>query len=142
MPIVVPVEDINLAVVMTIGAACNRSRDVTAVHVIVDPDTPSHVEERWRKQFPDVPLVVIDSPYRTVADPIAAYVDYPLRRAPHAVIVMVPLLEVRHWFQRPLVNQSLKRLSKLLARRRQVEVVHYPFSAGASGRRRRRGSAA
>ncbi len=130
VPIVVPVEDINLATVMTLSAACDRSRDVTAVHVIMDPDEPSVVEERWATQFPDVPLVVIDSPYRTVTDPIAAYVNDRLREAPHELIVMVPVIEVRHWYQRPLVNQSLSRLTSLLRRRRQVQVVSYPFSAG------------
>lgn len=134
VPVIVPVEEINLATVMTVGAACERSRDVTAVHVIVDPDEPSTVEQRWRDQFPDVPLVVIDSPYRTAADPIAAYVDDRLFEAPHEVTVMVPVLEVRHWYQRPLVNQSLKRLDKLLARRRQVLVVRVPFTPGSKGR--------
>jgi len=142
VPIIVPIEDINLATVMTIGAACERSRDVTAVHVIVDPDERSTVEERWREQFPDVPLVVIDSPFRTAADPIAAYVDDRLREAPHEVTVMVPVLEVAHWYQRPLVNQNLKRLDKLLARRHQVAVVRFPFTPGSHGRRRGAGSGA
>jgi len=135
IPIIVPVEDINLATVMTLGAACDRSRDVTAVHVQVDPDEPSHVAERWHRQFPDVPLVVIDSPFRTVSDPIASYVDDRLRQAPHEVTVMVPLLEVSHWYQRPLVNQSLKRLSTLLERRGRVSVIAYPFSPGSRGRK-------
>ena len=47
------------------------------------------------------------------------------------------MLEVRHWYERALVNQSLKRLRKLLARRRQVLVVDHPFRRGSTGRRRR-----
>ncbi|MFN8617105.1 MAG: APC family permease [Dehalococcoidia bacterium] len=138
IPILVPVEDVNLATVMTLGAACERSRDVTAIHVLVDPDAPSTVSARWNRQFPGIPLVVIDSPFRTVADPIARYVDDRLKRAPHEVTVMVPLLEVKHWYHRPLVNQSLKRLTRLLQNRRHVNVVQHPFSAGSMGRRRGR----
>lgn len=138
VPIIVPVEDINLATVMTLGAACERSRDVTAVHVIVDPEAPSTVEARWLRQFPSIPLVVITSPFRTVADPIARYVDDRLKRAPHEVTVMVPLLEVTRPYHRPLVNQSLKRLTKLLENRRHVNLVAHPFSAGSMGRRRGR----
>lgn len=138
VPIIVPVEDVNLATVMTLGAACERSRDVTAVHVIVDPDEPSTVEQRWARQFPNIPLVVIASPFRTVADPIARYVDDRLKRAPHEVTVMVPLLEVKRPYHRPLVNQSLKRLTRLLENRRHVNVVQFPFSAGSFGRRRSR----
>jgi hypothetical protein len=144
-PVIVPVEDINLATVMTLGAACERSRDVTAVHVIVDPDEPSTVEQRWASQFPDIPLVVIDSPYRTASDPIAVYVNDRLREAPHEVVVMIPVLDVRprsaglRLFVRPLVNQSLKRLRRLLAGRRHVEVVSYLYNPGlGTGRRKQR----
>lgn len=137
VPIIVPVEAINLATVMAIGAACERSREVIAVHVLVDPDERSTVEERWQKQFPSVPLVVIDSPFRTVAEPIVVYVNDRLRSAPHEVAVMVPTIEVRHWYQRPLVNQSLKRLIKLLGTRRHVTVLESPFGSGS--RRRSRG---
>lgn len=138
VPIIVPVEEVNLATLMTLGAACERSRDVTGVHVIVDPDQPSTVEQRWAQQFPNIPLVVIASPFRTVADPIARYVDDRLKRAPHEVTVMVPLLEVKRPYHRPLVNQSLKRLTRLLENKRHVNLVQYPFSAGSLGRRRGR----
>lgn len=136
--ILVPVEDINLATVMTLGAACERSREVTAIHVRVDPGDSSDFEQRWRQQFPAIPLVVIDSPFRTVADPIARYIDDALKRPPHELTVMVPLLEVRRWWHRPLVNQSLKRLASLLKARRHVTVVSYPFYAGGTAGRRRR----
>ena len=122
VPVVVPVEEINLATVLAVGAACARSRDVRAVHVVMDPDEPSKLAERWRHQFPGVPLVIIDSPYRTVADPIAAYVRTRVREVPHEVHVIVPLLIVRRWYQRPLVNQSLKPLVKLMGREGHVTV--------------------
>ena len=137
LPIIVPVEEINLATVMAIGAACERSRDVTAVHVVVDPDSPSDVEERWHRQFLHVPLVVIDSPFRTVSDPLAAYIDDRLKEAPHEVMVLIPVIEVSRRYQRPLVNQSLKRLSGMLAGRRQAHVAYYSFDASGAGRRRR-----
>lgn len=140
VPVVVPVEEINLATIMTLGAACERSRDVTAVHVMVDPDERSTVPKRWATQFPNITLVVIDSPFRTVADPIASYVHDRLGDSPHEVTVMIPSLEVRHWYHRPLVNQSLGRLTTLLGRRRQVNIVKIPFSPGNLGRPRRRGS--
>jgi hypothetical protein len=138
VPVVVPVEDVNLATVMTVAAACGLSRRVIAVHVIVDPDAPSTVEDRWNSQFPNVPLVLIESPYRTAAEPIAAYVDDLVKRAPYEVTVLVPVLEVPHWYQRPLVNQSLKRLRGLLAQRRQVSVQSYPFGIGSAARRGQR----
>lgn len=138
IPIVVPVEDINLAVVMALGAACERSRDVRAVHVRVDPDTPSTVAERWSRQFPFIPLAVIESPFRTVADPIANYVRDLAHLPPYQVEVVVPMIEVRHRYERPLVNQSLQRLKGLLAGQRHIGISTYSFAEGSGGRRRRR----
>lgn len=129
VPVIVPVEDITLATTMALGAACERSRDVTAVHVTVDPEEPSDVESRWDQQFPHVPLVVIDSPFRTVADPLAAYIDDRLRTGSHEVVVIIPVLEVGRWYQRPLVNQSLKHLGARLSRRRHAELIYLPFDA-------------
>lgn len=137
IPVIVPVQRINLAAVMALGAACERSRRVTAVHVIVDPEDRSSVEERWRQQFPGVPLVVIDSPYRTVAEPIALYVNDLLRAPPHEVAVLLPLIKVEHWWHRPLVNQSVKGLASLLRGRRHVDVVPYVFHPGSPHGRRR-----
>jgi hypothetical protein len=137
VPIVVPVEDINVATLMAVSAACEQSRDVRALHVAMDPDAPSTVARRWRRQFPNIPMVVIESPYRTVSDPIAAYVKDRLYEAPHEITLMIPVVEVRHWYQRPLVNQSLAGLRRMLKDTRHVNVVTSPFSPGSRGRRGR-----
>lgn len=139
VPVVVPIEEINLATVMAIGAACERTRDVRALHVMVDPDHPSTVPARWRRQFPNIRLIVIDSPYRTVADPIANYVKELAHTPPYEVQVLLPVIEVRHRYERLLVNQSLKRLKKMLAGRRHIAVTLFPFHEGGPGRRRRAG---
>jgi amino acid transporter len=137
-PTIVPVEDIDLASVMALGAACERSRDVRAVHVHFDPDARSTLKQRWQAQFPRLPLVLIDSPYRTVADPIASYAEELVHEPPYRVDVIVPVVEVRHRYERPLVNQALKRLPGLLANRQRVSVTLQPFSEGGPRRRRRK----
>ena len=136
--VVVPVEDINLATIMALGAACERAADVRAVHVKVDPDQPSVVAERWQRQFPNIRLIVIDSPYRTLAEPIASYVTQLAHQPPYEVEVIVPTIETRHRYERPLVNQSLKRLERLLAAQRHVTVSRHQFAEGGPRRRGKR----
>lgn len=128
-PIFVPVEEINLPTVMALEAACQRSKNVTAVHVNYDSEDDDSVMRRWAAQFPNVPLVVIDSPYRTVAEPLSWYIQDRLKVWPSATI-MLPVVQVKRWWQRPLVNQSLKRLRGLLRRRKAVEFVEQPFGLG------------
>ncbi|MGI8927080.1 MAG: APC family permease [Tepidiformaceae bacterium] len=130
VPVLVPVEEINLATVMALDAACQRSRDVSAVHVNFDVEDGDIIIKRWHSQFPNVPLVVIESPFRTVAEPFSVYVTDQLRQWPHETTIIVPVIHVRHWYQRPLVNQSLRRLRTLIGRRKTVELIEQPFSVG------------
>jgi amino acid transporter len=128
-PTIVPVEEITLPTVTALQAACQRSSNVTAVHVNYDPEDEDWLIKRWPKQFPHIPLVVINSPYRIVAEPLSWYVQDQLRKSPGATIV-IPSVHVRHWWQRPLVNQSLRRLRGLLRRRKGVQFDDVPFYVG------------
>jgi amino acid transporter len=128
-PVLVPVDEINLPTVTALSAACERSSNVTAVHVNYDVEDGDELIKRWHAQFPGIPLVVINSPYRTVAEPLSWYVADRLKQWPGA-IVMLPVIEVSHWYQRPLVNQSLRRLKTLLKRRKTVEFIEQPFGIG------------
>jgi amino acid transporter len=125
-PIIVPVEEITLPTVAALETACRRSSNVTAVHVNYDPEDEDALITRWPSQFPNVPLIVINSPYRIVAEPLSWYVNDRLRAIPGATIIM-PTVQVGRWWQRPLVNQSLRRLKTLLRQRRTVEWEDVPF---------------
>ncbi|MFN0094161.1 MAG: APC family permease [Dehalococcoidia bacterium] len=126
-PVFVPVEEINLPTVMALSAACDRSSNVTAVHVNFDAEDDDGLIKRWDSQFPRIPLVVIASPFRTVAEPLAWYVNDRMRQTPNATVIL-PVIEVRRFWQRPLVNQSLRRLPVLLKRRKSVEFIEQPFA--------------
>jgi amino acid transporter len=128
-PTIVPVEEINLPTVAALEMACQRSSAVTAVHVNYDPEDDDALMKEWPKRFPNVPLVVIHSPYRTVAEPLSWYIRDRLQVIP-GVTILLPSIRVRRWWQRPLVNQSLRRLRTLLRRRRAVGFEDVPFSFG------------
>jgi amino acid transporter len=128
-PTIVPVEEINLPTLAALEMACQRSSAVTAVHVNYDPEDDDALIREWPRRFPNVPLVVIHSPYRTVAEPLSWYVRDRLQVIP-GVTILLPSIRVRRWWQRPLVNQSLRRLRTLLKRRRAVGFEDVPFAVG------------
>ena len=131
-PAIVPVEEINLATLSALDAACERSAVVTAVHVNYDAEDDDRLIKQWEAQFPRIPLVVINSPYRTASEPLAWYIADRLRESPGAT-VFLPVVQVGRARQRPLVNQSLRRLRTLLGRRRTVEFIEQPFSISKGG---------
>ena len=53
-----------------------RSRRTSAAVLISDdPAEAARIRERWERQLPDVPLVVVESPYRALVGPLLAYLD-------------------------------------------------------------------
>ena len=52
-----------------------KSDDVTAVHVSVDEEDTRKVQEKWAIYGGDVPLVIIESPYRELLHPLISYIE-------------------------------------------------------------------
>ena len=81
---------------------------------------------------PGVPLVVVESPYRALVGPLAAYLDvldaaWPADKPAPITFVVVPEYVARHWWERILYNQSVKRLRSALLGRPHTVVVNVPY---------------
>ena len=130
--VVIPVPGLNRAVVQAVNVGRSISDDVRAVYITDDPDEATVVRERWERQVPGVPLVVVESPYRALAGPLVAYLDVldhawpPDKEAP-ITFVVVPEYVARNWWERILYNQSSKRLRTILLGRPYTVVVNVPY---------------
>ncbi len=126
--LIVPVEGIDLAVLKTLEYARSLSRSVTAVHVTDDIEEGRRFREQWESTIVDVPLVLIDSPYRSFVAPILSYIDA-LSAADPSRVVSVVLPDFRTalpgtgW----LHNQSARRLKKALLDRPDSGVIELPY---------------
>jgi amino acid transporter len=130
--IVVPVAGIDRAVVQAINVGRTIGRDVHAVLISDAPAEAAAVRERWERQLPDVPLVVVESPYRALVGPLLAYLDVLDEEpggGPDAPItfVVIPEYVARSWWERLLYNQSARRLRSALLGRRHTVVVNVPY---------------
>jgi amino acid transporter len=73
--VVVPIAGVHRGIVDAIAFARSISDDVTAVYVELEPGTGERVRERWERWWPDVPLVVAPSPYRSIIGPLLDFLD-------------------------------------------------------------------
>ncbi len=84
-----------------------------------------------RKQnVADPKLVILQSPYRAVIDPIAKYVMNLEKENPdRQIAVVISELVERHWLQRLLHNQRARTLTALLTRNgdQRIVVVNVPW---------------
>ena len=111
------------------------SRDIRAVFVTEDQEVAEAMRDRWERQIPDVPLVIVESPYRAVISPVIAYLDVldqawpPDKEAPITIVVL-PEYVARHWWDRLLYNQTAKRLKSALLGREHTVVADVPYRRG------------
>jgi amino acid transporter len=129
---IVPVPTINRAVVRAINVARSISDEVTAVYISDDPEGAAEMRERWERQVPNVPLVIVESPYRALAGPLMAYLSvldlaWPPDRPDPITFVVIPEYVATHWWERILYNQSARRLRTVLLGRPHTVVVDVPF---------------
>jgi amino acid transporter len=130
--VVVPIPGLNRAVYQAINVSRSISDDVRAVFITDVPEDAVALRERWERQVPDVPLVVVESPYRALTGPLQAYLDVldaawpPDKEAPITFVVL-PEYVARRWWERILYNQSVKRLRSSLLGRPHTVVVNVPY---------------
>jgi amino acid transporter len=130
--VVVPINGLNRAVVQAINVGRSISDDVRAVYITDDPESAAALRLDFERQLPGVPLVVVESPYRTLIGPLLAYLDvldtaWPPDKAAPITFVVIPEYVARSWWERILYNQSAKRVRAALLGRPHTVVVAVPY---------------
>jgi amino acid transporter len=133
--VIIPVNGINRAVVQAVNFGRSLAPDVRAVYVTDDLDVADALRARWERQLPDVPLVIVESPYRAVISPVVAYLDildqaWPPEKEAPVTIVVLPEYVARHWWDRVLYNQTAKRLKTALIGREHTVIADVPYRRG------------
>jgi len=130
--VVVPIPGLTRAVVQAINVGRSVSEDIRAVYISNDPAQAIRLRADFERQLPGVPLVVVESPYRTLAGPFLAYLELldaawpPGKREP-ITFVVIPEYVARSWWERILYNQAAKRLRAVLLGRPHTVLVNVPY---------------
>ncbi|MFL5721150.1 MAG: APC family permease [Chloroflexota bacterium] len=130
--VVVPIPGLNRAVVQAINVGRSVGEDVRAVYITDDAEEAAALRADFERQIPGVPLVVVESPYRTLVGPLLAYLDvldaaWPPDKPAPITFVVIPEYVARSWWERILYNQSSKRLRTVLLGRPHTVVMAVPY---------------
>ncbi len=126
--VIVPVSDVTRDVVQAIKFGRTISADVTAVHVTDDADHAIGLRRRFAQQVPGIPLVVLESPFRSLVRPLVRFLEETAdRMADGVVIVLLPEFVARHWWERWLFNDNQRRIRSALLGRRNLVVAEVPY---------------
>jgi len=128
--VVMPVAGVNQVTLRTLAYARSITDNVVAVHVASDEEAEdvTKLEEKWHKWVADVPLVIVESPYRSLLRPLLSYVDALHRQQPERILtVLIPEFVAVKWWENLLHNQSALRLKGSLLFRPGIVVTSVPY---------------
>jgi len=119
--VVIPISAVHRGVVHAVAYARSISTDVTAVYVELDSGAGERVREKWERRWPDVPLVILPSPYRSIVGPLLDFLDQTDQQHDDGQLATVVLPEFipARWWHGLLHNQTAWLIKTALLYRRQ-----------------------
>ena len=132
--VVIPISGVHRGMVDAVNFARSISDNVTAVYVELEAGAGAKARLEWESWWPNVPMVVVPSPYRSIVAPLLQFLDD--TDAQHndgqLATVVLPEFIPGRWWQSLLHNQTAWLLkTALLYRRRQQGlervIIDVPF---------------
>ncbi len=128
IPVIVPISKLNRVARQTLAYARSISDNVTAVHVSDEPKELDEFQRQWEAIGTDIPLILIESPYRSLLGPLMSYLDEVEKQRPgDTITVVLPEFVAHHLWQHVLHNQTALRLKAALLFRPGTVVTSVPY---------------
>ncbi len=126
--VMVPISGVQRAVVHALRYAESISTDVRAVYVSDNPVAIAALQKDWETWGGSVRLVVLNSPYRSLMEPLMEYIKRTEQERTNAYITIVlPEFVPSKWWHHLLHNQSALLIKGALLFRPNVVVTSVPF---------------
>ncbi len=127
--VVVAIAGVHRGSLEALNYARTLSDDVTALHVSIDPVESAKVRDKWSIYGEGTRLVILDSPYRLLVEPMMEYLDslIALRQPTEMITVVVPQFVTNRWWENLLHNQSAFLLRFGLLFKPGVVIIEVPY---------------
>ena len=124
--VVVPIAGLNRASLTAIEYAEGISANVMVVHVVGSASEGEELRREWNEAGFQMPLVLIESPYRQLVGPLIDFVEQQHVETGQIVTVVLPEFVPAHLYEVPLHNQTAWRLRTALWTHPGVVTVSVP----------------
>jgi amino acid transporter len=119
---------IHRGVLQAINYARSLSPDALAVHISYDESKEQRLRNDWNKFGGDTPLLVLNSPYRTLIGPLMRYIEATEKlRDDDVVTVVLPEFVPAKWWHQFLHNASGIIIRWHLSKRPEVVLVNVRY---------------
>ena len=129
--IILPVSGITQVVEQSLNYAESLSAEqIIALYIPFEREEENQFEEKWKKWRPDVRLVTLYSPYRSVIVPLSKFIDTVQRKASESnyrVTVVIPQFIPKKGWHNFLHNQTSLLIRTHLLYRKNVIITTVPY---------------
>ena len=106
-PAVVVVAQLNRVTVDALDYARTIADEIIAVHVDIGSTDREKLQQQWQQLESDIPLEVVESPYREIVSPLVNFVhEYEERHSGMFSTVIISAVVPRNWWESFLHNQT------------------------------------
>ncbi|MEA2683005.1 MAG: hypothetical protein QOK05_1333 [Chloroflexota bacterium] len=125
---IVPISDLTDVQLQTLALARRLSDEALAVFISDDQERIREIRAKWDAWGNQVPLEIIESPYRSIVRPLLNFLDaVEAQRGGDTLMVILPELVYTRWWHQFLHNQTALRLKAALLFRPGTVVMSVPY---------------
>jgi len=125
--VLIPVSGVHDATVRAVVYAKSLNpAAVEGLFFVTDPEEVEPIIEGWHDRQMDVPLILVEAPFRDLGDPLLAEIRKHTERRDTIVTVVLPELIPAHWWENLLHNQTAFYIKRLLLFEPNVVVTSVP----------------
>lgn len=125
--VIVPIARLDRSALQAIAFARSISPHVRAVHVATTAQSAEEFKRRWARWAGRVPLDIIESPYRSLVEPLLRYIDRVNERDPRPLTIVLAEFVPHRWWEFVLHSQTAFRLKANLLFRPDTIVINVPY---------------
>lgn len=127
--VIMPFSGVHQGTLAALRYARALSEDVTALYVAIDEQEAQKIRDRWESWGEGVRLVILDSHYRLLIEPILEYIEQILaRRQPSEIItIVVPHFVPKNRLANALHTQTATLLRLALLFRPGIVITDVPY---------------
>jgi hypothetical protein len=104
------VEDVHAATLRMVNFVKSTHEQWEPVHIAISPEKAELVAQKWHERLPDEPpLVILESPFRSLTQPLVKYINEYLKQTPDAFVhvVMSQIVFDNYWDHALHANSSI-----------------------------------
>ncbi len=126
--VIIPISGLHKGVMNAIRYGKGIGQDLRICFVKTDEESYQRMQKSWTEKFPDMHLHVLESPYRSISEPILDFIKHASREHPTEFITVIfPEFVTAKWHHQLLHNQTAWLIKLSLIYKKNVVVTSVKY---------------